>query len=419
MSYVDSLPRPDFSAERGARDEFLVPLTAEGSDVAYFAGNSLGLQPRAVGTILQTELDDWASMAVEGHFEAQTPWASYHHDAARLAGQLVGSSADESVMMNGLTTNLHLLMASFFRPASKRRKILMEGGAFPSDRYAVESHLRWHGMDPAAALLLVYPDPVTGLVEEADVEALLDRHQDEVALVLLGGVQFRTGQRLDIPRLTRAGQAAGAMVGWDLAHAAGNVPLQLHDWGVDFAAWCSYKYLNCGPGATAGAFVHERHHHWTGARLEGWWGVRDDVRFRMDDTFVPAAGAHAWQLSNVPVLSTAPWLVSGHLFASIGSKALWERTCHLTSVLLSGLDSLGGSVKILTPRESERRGSQISIAVERDARELARELRARGVVCDARPPSILRFAPTAMYNTETDIQCAIEALAAVLHCARS
>jgi kynureninase len=417
MSFLDTFVPPEFSPATGCVGAFHVPNGADGTPWAYFAGNSLGLQPRGVSDIMSRELADWANLAVEGHFEGLTPWASYHDFASRLAAPIAGASEDEVVMMNGLTPNLHLLMAGFYRPTGSRRAILMEAGAFPSDRYVVESQLRWHGGDETD-LILIEPDAATGLLEEDAIESTIAANAHRLALVMLGGVQFRTGQVLDIERVTQAAHAAGAVCGWDLAHAAGNVPLRLHDWNVDFAAWCSYKYLNSGPGSIAGAFVHQRHHDWTGPRLEGWWGVENQARFKMLDNFVPAAGAHAWQLSNVPVFSTAPWLVSGRVFEHVGMERLRERSLRLTSRLLEDLQTLGHRVKILTPLDAARRGAQVSVQIDGDARTVSSRLRSEfGVICDARPPSILRFAPTPLYTLESDIDRAVVALAATLSAA--
>jgi kynureninase len=319
----------------GLREQFHFP-SRDGRDVCYMTGNSLGLQPRGVGAAIAQELEDWQRLGVEAHFDGRSPWYSYHEQFRAPLARLVGARPGEVVAMNALTVNLHLLLVSFYRPAGRRVKILIESNAFPSDLYAVRSQLAFHGHDPDECLLVAEPREGEQALRTEDVESLLDRRGEEIALLLFGGVNFVTGQLFDLRRLTAAAQRNGCVAGFDLAHAAGNVPLQLHDWGVDFAAWCSYKYLNAGPGAVAGCFVHERHGSDPGLpRFAGWWGNDPETRFRMQlqRRFVPVAGADGWQLSNPPILALAPLKPSLELFDEAGIGALREKSLRLTGYL--------------------------------------------------------------------------------------
>lgn len=401
----------------GERDHFHLPTDASGAPLAYFTGNSLGLQPRSTRAMLERELDDWAALGVEGHHDAARPWVSYHELAREKLARLVGAQPREVVAMNTLTVNLHLLMVSFYRPTPQRHKIIIEDSAFPSDSYAVASQARFHGFDPSDAIVRLRPRPGEHAIRTEDVEELLQREGASVALMMLGGVNYLTGQWFDMERLTRAGQAAGCVVGWDLAHAAGNVPLRLHDWNADFAAWCHYKYMNSGPGAVAGAFVHER--HWkSGAtdlpRFEGWWGHDPDIRFKMEPQFVPAKGADAWQVSNPPIFSLTPVLASLDIFDRVGINRLREKSLALTGFLESLLDSIGPRVSVLTPRDPAQRGCQLSIVVEGASRETHAKLREAGVVCDFREPNVIRAAPVPLYNTFHDCWRLASALAAII-----
>ncbi|WP_026404149.1 kynureninase [Actinomadura rifamycini] len=395
------------------RDEFLVPPAPGGryAEAAYFAGNSLGLQPKAVAGRLREELDDWARLAVEGHTRARRPWVDYHELLREPAARLVGALPHEVVAMNSLTVNLHLMMASFYRPSGRRTRIVIEDAAFPSDSYAVASQAVHHGLDPAAAVVRLRPRDGEEHLRTEDVLAFLEREGDTVALVMLGGVNYLTGQLMDMPAITKAGRAAGAVVGWDLAHAAGNVPLRLHDWDVDFAAWCTYKYLNSGPGAVAGCFVHERHVRDASVpKLSGWWGTEPSVRFRMDPDIAPPASADAWQLSNPPILALAPVLASLEIFDRVGMDALRARSERLTGYLAARLAPVGG-VRIITPADPAARGSQLSLRVA-DAGGLVRRLaESHGVVADAREPDVVRLAPVPLYCTFHDCHRAAEALA--------
>ncbi|MFD0887541.1 kynureninase [Streptosporangium algeriense] len=394
----------------GNRDLFLVP-PAEGGEhpeSAYLAGNSLGLQPRATRTELLADLEAWARFGVEGHMEAERPWLPYHELLTEPAARLVGALPEETVVMNSLTVNLHLLMVSFYRPEGRRTRIVIEDTAFPSDSYAVRSQARFHGLDPETT--------VVRLRDGQQVLDFLAREGETVALVMLGGVNYLTGELMDIPAITAAGHAAGAVVGWDLAHAAGNVPLSLHEWGPDFAAWCSYKYLNSGPGALGGVFVHQRHlGDPTLPRFEGWWSTEQATRFQMAPVSRPPATADAWQISNPPIYAMGPVRTSLELFDRIGMAELRARSVRLTGYLESLLDVVVPSrpISVVTPREPERRGCQLSLRIEHgSAAELAWRLRREhGVVTDAREPDIVRMAPTPLYSTYHDCWRAVTALA--------
>jgi kynureninase len=400
MEHADDEARRLDAADPGHRELFLVP-PAEGGDhpeTAYLAGNSLGLQPRAVRGELLQELDAWARLGVEGHLEAERPWLPYHELLREPAARLVGALPAETVVMNSLTVNLHLLMVSFYRPEGTRTLIVVEDTAFPSDSYAVRSQAAFHGYDPDQTV-----------VRTNDPLATIREHGDRIALVLLGGVNYLTGELMDIPGITAAGHAAGAVVGWDLAHAAGNVPLRLHEWGVDFAAWCSYKYLNSGPGAVAGAFVHERHTGSALPRFEGWWSTEPATRFEMAPVARPPRTADAWQVSNPPILAMSPVRTSLELFDAVGMPALRARSERLTAYLQSLLDPIG--VEVVTPRDPARRGCQLSLRVA-DAGGLSKALRHRhGVIADSREPDIVRLAPVPLYSTYQDCWRAAAAIA--------
>ncbi|MFI7437592.1 kynureninase [Micromonospora haikouensis] len=408
-------------ADPGHRHLFHVPPADGGRypEAAYLAGNSLGLQPRATRAELLADLDAWGSLGVEGHLEGQRPWLSYHELLTGPVARLVGARPTEAVVMNSLTVDLHLLMVSFYRPAGRRTRIVIEDAAFPSDSYAVRSQARFHGLDPDATVLRLRPRPGEDALRTADVTDLLAAEGDTIALVLLGGVNYLTGELLDIPAITAAGRAAGAVVGWDLAHAAGNVPLALHDWGVDFAAWCSYKYLNSGPGALAGVFVHERHLGRADLpRFEGWWSTDAATRFEMTPTSRPPATVEAWQVSNPPILAMGPVRTSLELFDSIGMPALRERSLRLTAYLERLLDEVtaGRPLTVVTPRDPARRGCQLSVRVGAgSAGELTKRLRhEHGVIADAREPDVVRFAPVPLYSTYHDCWRVADALAATV-----
>lgn len=388
------------------REEFHFPQF-NGRPALYFTGNSLGLQPVKARQYLNEELDDWARYGVEGHTDSRRPWLHYHEFFSEKLASVVGARKSEVVAMGGLTANLHLLMVSFFRPSGRRTKILCEAKAFPSDRYALRSQLRFHGLDPDKNLIEVEPNPETGFIDEETLIAQIDKHRKELALVMLGGVNYYTGQVFNIQRITAKARSVGAVAGWDLAHAAGNVELKLHDWGVDFAAWCSYKYLNAGPGAVSGIFIHERHHNQKDIpRFEGWWGHRVETRFKMGPDFDPMPTAEAWQLSNAPVFSMTPLLASLELFERAGMPALREKSRRLTAYLehVIGQVSLDTKtlLKVPTPGGAQR-GCQISLIIPEIGKEVFDELSERGVIADWREPDVIRLAPVPLYNSFTDV----------------
>ncbi len=385
---------------RQCRDLFLLPPGKDGKPLIYFCGHSLGLEPRGVRPIVEQELDDWARLGVEGHLRGPSPWYSYHEQFRESGARLVGAHPGEVVMMNSLTVNLHLMMATFYRPTPDRCKILMDGPPFPSDLYALESQIRHHGFDPAQALIIARPRPGENLIPMEDVEQIFDHQGPEIALVLWNPVNFFTGQFFDVKSLTALARRHGCVVGLDLAHAAGNVILHLHDWQVDFAVWCSYKYLNSGPGAVAGCFVHDKNGQNVALpRFAGWWGTDPDTRFHMEDgAFHPQRGAAGWQVSNPPIFSLAPLRASLAIFDEIGMPALRAKSELLTAYLQYLLD-LQGRFDILTPRVAEQRGCQLSLRVGEQPQKLLGALHEAGVVCDFRAPDVLRVAPVPLYNT--------------------
>lgn len=394
------------------RDQFYIPKQADGSDMLYFCGNSLGLQPKGVEAIIHQELKDWKELAVEGHFHAKRPWMPYHEFFSEKLSKVVGALPEEVVVMNTLTTNLHLMMVSFYRPTNKRFKIVIEGGAFPSDKYAVDSQIRFHGYDPNDALIQLRPRMGEDLLRTEDIESVLRTNADCIALVMLGGVNYYTGQLFDLKRITEIGHEIGAIVGFDLAHAAGNIPVKLHDWNVDFAVWCHYKYLNSGPGSIAGAFVHQRHHGKSDIpRFEGWWGHDKNSRFKMPATFIPMNSAEAWQTSNAPVFSMAPLLASLELFDSAGIENLRTKSIQLTNYLeflLSQIES--DRIRVITPKNAEERGCQLSIQVKNSDKSLYNEITKKGVIADWREPDVIRVAPIPLYNSFEDVRKFVEIL---------
>ena len=420
--------------QRDARDplaalraRFALPTAASGEPLVYLCGHSLGLQPLAARELVNQELEDWAHLAVHAHEHGRRPWVPYHENLTAGLAALSGARPDEVVAMNSLTVNLHLMLASFYRPQGKRTRILIEAGAFASDRHAVTSQIAWRGLDPQSALLELAPAAGTASIPEEAIEACLARHGEEIALVLWPGVQFRTGQAFDIARIVRAAHAAGCIAGLDLAHSIGNTPLALHAADADFAVWCSYKYLNGGPGAIGGCFVHQRHSeaqpptsHGTtlpGTRLAGWWGHEEPTRFLMEPQFRAALGAAAWQISNPPILSTAPLIASLSIFMEAGMEALRAKSVALTDYLEELLQPLAPAVQILTPRESERRGCQLSLRLAAGGhrgKQVFDALTARGVVCDWRSPDIMRVAPVPLYNRFEDVWRFAQALSDTL-----
>ena len=392
---------------RPFRNEFLVPRHRE-RDQVYFVGNSLGLQPRGARAQVLEVLDKWAGEAVEGHFSGPTAWMNYHGLVREPLARLVGAQPGEVVAMNTLTVNLHLMMASFYRPTRERPAILIEAGAFPSDRHAVESQIRLHGFDPATDLIEVQPDEAAGTLSMDAIAAAIEQHGPRLALVLWPGVQYRTGQAFDLAAITRLAHAQGAVAGLDLAHAVGNLPLSLHDDGADFAVWCHYKYVNAGPGAVAGCFVHERHGASNLPRLAGWWGHEAATRFRMAPEFVPSAGAEGWQLSNPPVLALAPLRASLEQFDRAGGMAVLRAKSEKLTGFLDSLvrRRLGDVLEIITPAEPARRGAQLSLRVaggRERGRDLFDYLRDTGILGDWREPDVIRISPAPLYNRYSDV----------------
>lgn len=390
------------------REAYLFPRAEENPyglrHKLYFCGNSLGLQPAQTRDYLEEELQSWARMAVEGHFHAPRPWSEYHRLLAPATARIVGAMEEEVVVMNQLTVNLHLMMATFYRPQGKRFKILIESDAFPSDYQAVASQIAWHGYSPEEGVVKVAPRPGEACLRTEDILATIEAQGEALAMILLGGVNYYTGQFMDIPPVVEAAHRVGAYAGIDLAHAAGNVPLHLHDWGVDWAAWCTYKYLNSGPGSVSGVFIHRRHHQdATLPRLTGWWGHRDETRFEMAHRFDPIPTAEGWQLSNAPIMAMAPHLAALELFDRAGMEALRRKSVALTGALYGGLQRLGerypeARLRILTPEEPAHRGAQISLLVPEQGRALFDFLQSRQLVADWRHPDVIRLAPTPMYN---------------------
>jgi kynureninase len=404
-SFAEQQDRADPLAK--LRNEFRIPRRADGSEQVYLCGHSLGLQPKTVAAFVQEELDNWAHRAVEGHFESQRPWLTYHERFAPSLARLVGAQPLEVVAMNTLTVNLHLMLATFYRPTRERPKILIEKHAFSSDRYAVASQIRLHGFDPASSMLEIGPRPGEEAVRTQDVLALIEREGARIATVMLPGVQFLNGQRFDLRAIAQQARAAGCRVGFDLAHAIGNVPLELHDCGADFAVWCHYKYLNAGPGAIGGCFVHERHaRDFDLVRLGGWWGHDKASRFQMPHEMQPLPGAEGWQISNLPILAAAPLLASLAQFDSAGMPALRAKSLRLTAYLESLLRAqLADSLTVLTPTEPEARGCQLSLRLKRspsEAHKVFDALEAGGFVGDWREPDVIRAAPVPLYNTFAD-----------------
>ena len=405
-------------ALRHLREQFYFPQDEQGGKQLYFCGNSLGLQPQGVERILLEELADWRKWAVEGHLLARRAWKSYHELFAEPLARIVGAKASEVVAMGSLTANLHLLMVSFYRPTKQRRKIVIERGAFPSDKYAVDSQLLFHGFDPAADLVQLTPRAGEDCLRTEDILQTISERADEIALLMLSGVNYYTGQLFEMERISRHAAALGIVVGWDLAHAAGNVPIQLHDWGVDFAAWCHYKYLNAGAGATAGLFVHEKHHRREDLhRFAGWWGHDKESRFRMPDQFVPIPSAESWQLSNAPVFALAPLLASLEIFGQTSMEALREKSLRLTGYLYALLQQeLAEQIRVITPSDSAARGAQLSLSLRQAGRgrEVHAALLRAGVVSDWREPNVIRVAPAPLYNSFADVYGLVSRLKGIL-----
>lgn len=387
------------------REEFLIPQHKSGDPVIYLAGNSLGLQPVKARRYILQEIADWANMGVEGHFHAKHPWMPYHENLTQSTAKLVGALQHEVVVMNSLTVNLHLMMVSFYRPEKSRYKIIIEGGAFPSDKYAVDTQAQFHGFEPKKAIIELKPREGESTLRTEDIVATIEKEGESVALVLLGSCNYLTGQAFDIPTITKAAHKQGCKMGINLAHGAGNLELKLHDWDVDFAVWCSYKYLNAGPGGIAGCFVHDRYAmEFDLPRFAGWWGHDKETRFLMGPQFQPITGAEGWQLSNPPIFQLAALLASMELFDAAGMAAIRKKGDLLTGYLeflLRGFPK--DFCKLITPRNIKERGSQLSIRFGGRPKDMVKKLKELGIICDFREPDIIRVAPAPLYNTFYDV----------------
>lgn len=383
------------------RNEFHIPLQKNGQEHIYLCGNSLGLQAKRTKAFINQELEDWATFGVEGHFHAKNPWLPYHEFLAESYAKIVGAKQSEVVAMNTLTVNLHLMLVSFYRPTKNRHKIIIEADAFPSDIYAVESQIKYHGLSPDTSLIKLKPRVGESAIRTEDIEEIIHSQGEDIALIMLGGVNYYTGQVFDFERITKLAQAKAINVGFDLAHGAGNIKLELHNWGVDFAIWCSYKYLNSGPGSVAGAFVHEKHHNSDLPRFAGWWGHNKESRFKMPDEFNPIKSVEGWQLSNPPILSLAAIRASLSIFDEVGMEKLVSKSKKLTDYLVFLLNTIETDrIEIITPKE---RGCQISIRVKNGSKELFDKITAKGVVADWREPDVIRVAPVPLYNSFSDV----------------
>lgn len=415
-AFAESLDKQDLLAR--FRDEFHIPRMSNGQEHLYFCGNSLGLQPKRTRAFVEAELLDWEKLGVEGHMHAKHPWMPYHEFLTHNMASLVGALDTEVVVMNSLTVNLHLMMVSFYRPTQKRYKILIEGDAFPSDKYAVASQAAFHGFDPNEAVVELRSKSGHPVVPTEEILELIEREGDSIALILIGGVNYYTGQVFDMEKITKAGHAKGCVVGFDLAHGAGNLDLKLHDWNVDFACWCSYKYINSGPGGLSGIFVHERHgHDFELPRFQGWWGHNKATRFKMPSRFEPLPGAEGWQLSNPPILAMAALRASLELFKEAGGMApLRKKSELMTGYLLELLTikSTGGSTRVITPENVSERGCQVSIQnLDGKGRERFEKLTNAGVIADWREPDVIRVAPVPLYNRFVDVWDFVELMTSV------
>ncbi len=394
------------------RSQFYIPKNKDGDDLVYLTGNSLGLQPKSTFDFINQELLDWEKYGVEGHFHAKNPWMPYHEFLTKSMAEVVGAKPIEVVVMNTLSVNLHLMMVSFYRPTKERYKILIESDAFPSDKYAVQSQIKFHGFDPKDGLIELHPREGEVLLRHEDILQTIEDQGDEIALVMIGNTNYYTGQAFDMKSITTAAHARGAKVGFDCAHGAGNIALNLHDSGCDFAVWCSYKYLNSGPGSLGGVFVHERHAHDTSLpRFEGWWGHNKETRFGMRDGFEPIPGVEAWQLSNPPILSMAAIMSSLKIFAEAKIENLRTKSVLLTGYMEFLVNEIGNeSIKIITPSNPNQRGCQLSIQMNNADKSLFEWLMEKGVVADWREPDVIRVAAAPMYNSFTDVYRFVELL---------
>ena len=408
MNYKDNI---DFAKQmdqddplKSFRDKFYIPKQENGDTCIYLCGNSLGLQAKQTKEALEQELEDWKNYGVEGHFHAKNPWMPYHEFLTQAMANVVGAKPIEVVVMNTLTVNLHLMMVSFYKPSGNRTKILIEADAFPSDKYAAESQIRFHGLEPSECLIELKARPGEVCLREEDIQTTIEQQGRDIALVMLGNTNYYTGQYLNMKNITAWGHAQGCKVGFDCAHGAGNHPLNLHEAGCDFAVWCTYKYLNSGPGSLGGVFVHERHATAELPRFEGWWGHNKETRFKMRDGFEPIPGVEAWQLSNPPILSMAAIWASLRIFEEAGMQRLREKALLLTGYLEYLVQEIGDEfIKIITPSDPEARGCQLSIQVKNANKTLYDKISKKGVIADWREPDVIRVAPVPMYNSFTDV----------------
>lgn len=398
------------------REKFLIPKEENSEESIYLSGHSLGLQPKTARAYVEQELQDWAELGVKGHLHAKHPWLPYHEFLSPQTAKLIGARQEEVVVMNTLTVNLHLMMVSFYRPSPSRHKILIEANAFPSDQYAVNSQIKFHGFDPKQSLLEVSPRQSEAIIRTEEIERLIEQQGDSIALIMIGGVQYFTGQAFDMEWIVRAGHAKGCVVGFDLAHAIGNIPLKLHDWDVDFAVWCSYKYLNGGPGSVGGCFVHERHLRPAKSGIDlplfaGWWGHNKATRFQMPPEFDPIPTVEGWQLSNPPILSVAALRASMDMFDEVGMEKLRAKSVKLTDYLEFLLNQVPNSdFEIITPRDSMQRGAQLSLRFPRNGKETFKRLTSANVISDWREPEVIRVAPVPFYNSFMDVYRFVQVL---------
>lgn len=415
LDYAKQLDKEDELAHY--RNQFHIPKDKKGNDLIYLCGNSLGLQPKATKDYINQELEDWANLGVEGHTDAKNPWLPYHEFLTDSMAKVVGAKPIEVVVMNTLTANLHFMMVSFYKPTPKRYKILIESDAFPSDKYAVESQLRHHGYDDKEGLVLWAPREGEEVARYEDLEAILESQGDEIALVMIGGVNYYTGQFFDLKRIAALAHKHGCNVGFDCAHGAGNVALNLHDSGADFAVWCTYKYMNSGPGSLGGCFVHERHAYNKDLnRFTGWWSHNKETRFNMRGEFDALAGAEGWQLSNPPILSMAAIKASADMFNEVGMEKLIKKSKVITGYFEYLIQQLNNSdIKIITPSNPDERGCQLSIQVKNADRSLHDKLTAAGVISDWREPDVIRCAPIPFYNSYQDVYLMVEKLKTILN----
>ena len=409
FSKADAIAKDESNTLRSYRNKFNYP-TRNGKPVLYFSGNSLGLQPKGVNDALQEQAFIWAEKGADGYF---SDWVDFHQRFLTYFEPIIGGQSHEFMLMNALTVNLHLLMVSFYQPTQERYKIIIEGGAFPSDQYAVQSQIAFHGLDSNEALVTLKPNTDEDCLNTSDIIESIESHGESIALILLGGVNYYTGQKYDMAAIAEHGRKVGAYVGFDLAHAAGNVKLRMHDWNVDFAAWCNYKYLNCGPGSPSGIFVHEKHHKWEGPRFTGWWSNRLDTRFQMNSKIDPIQNAAGWGISNSSIFSMAPMKNALQIYQNVGMDQFIDMSHMLTGYLASLINKELPQITIMTPDDSNQRGCQLSLVAPK-GKVIWETLIEKNVVCDWREPSVFRIAPTPLYNTFTEIYELVQILKKIL-----